>query len=602
MRLLRLSFVLALLFFVSPVFPQLDRIPGAALSAAAAEQFLAEAERLIGQGRWEAALALLERGTDFAGVSSDISYLLALARYHEESPLPAVREALGRAFEAGCWVNYSPVRAYLLEAEVLIWLRDYAGALRVLDMAEGGVPEFWAFSGPDAGKDGGEFPPRQEDQSRLAMLRLLALRGFPDQAGFLRSLGLVLDRYPRDPGPVELLFRWAAGRAPGNSGAPERALVDLALRRLPFLVESSPRLAYLAAPFIRDAEEARRLVSAYRARGRAERESLPLSIDLGLTGGRAAVEEFFAAPPADSLDRALIRRVWSLLQSREDREFFRQKLLGYSGLISADSDGDGRREERVWYSGGVLREYQGDADQDGLSELRVFFSSGGIPLWGEQALDEGRRIRIEWESYPAVLRAELGDLVFTPAPGGFFFAPLRFTWLAAEELPGAPAGESGLPCPEADAGQARLNPRTLVSSALNIRRPSREFPGALEYIELEGGVPRRAVEILEGKTLSLTEFSRGLPRIQRLDLDMDGRMETVRRFREASPDEAAPWNYEKILESVETDRDWDGLYEIGEFFLPDGTVIFSWDTDGDGVRDYVETRGNEGPDPPAGTD
>jgi hypothetical protein len=375
-------------------------------------------------------------------------------------------------------------------------------------------------------------------------------------------------------------------------------LVELALRRLPFLLDSSPRLAYLAAPFIRDTEEARRLVSAYRTMGRAERESLPLSLDLGLISGKAAVEEFFAASPEASLEKDLIRRFWSLLPNREDREFFRQMLLGYSGQIFSDSDRDGRAEEWVRYSGGVVQEYRGDADQDGLPELRVFFSSGGIPLRGEQA-PEG--IKVEWEPYPAVLRAAWGDLVFSPAPGDLFFSPLRFTWLAAGESPGAPAGESGLPYPEADPRQGRLNLRTLVSQALNIRRPSREFPGALEYIELEGGVPRRAVEILEGKTVALTEFNRGRPRVQRLDLDLDGRMETIRHFRETVLDEGAPWDYEKILESVETDRDRDGLYEIEERFLPDGTVIFSWDSDGDGLRDYVETRKNSGA-PPAAQD
>jgi tetratricopeptide (TPR) repeat protein len=589
-------FVLPVLIFpVFSVFSQLNSVAGAALSSAVAERFLGEALRLIEEDRWGEALTVLERGDDFADVSSDISYLLALVRRHEGFPLPAVREALRRAFETGCWVSSPPAQAYLLEAEILIWLRDYAGALRVLDAAEGGVPEFWSFSGPDAGKDGGEFPPRREDQSRLMMLRLLALKGLPDRSEFLRHLMLALDRYPRDPRPVEMLFLWAAGREAGNSGSPERTLIDLALRRLPFLLDSSPRLAYLAAPFIRDTEEARRLVSAYRALGKAERESLPISVELGLIDDGQAVEEFFKAPLETGLEKSLIQRVWSLLRSREGRELFCQRLLAYSGLIYSDSNGDGRIEERVHYSAGIPREYYGDADQDGIPELRVFFSAGGVPLWAEQALGEGPGITVEWESYPAVLRAELGELIFDPAPGNFFFAPLRLILLTAGVLSGetAPAGELGLPYPEADAGQARLNPRTLVSHALNIRRPSREFPGAFEHIELEQGIPRRAVEILEGKVVALTEFSRGLPRTQRLDLDLDGRMETVRHFREVPVDEAEPLAYEKFLELVETDRDQDGLYEIGEFFLPDGTVIYSWDTDGDGVRDYVEIRNND---------
>jgi hypothetical protein len=574
-----LFFLLALVFPAVPVFPQLDSVAGAALSNAAAEQFIGAAERLMGEGRWGEALALLERGGDFAGASSDISYLLAEARCHEGLPLPGVQEALRRAFDAGRWDRYSPAQAYLLEAQVLIWLRDYAGALRLLDRAEGELPEPWAPFG--SGKDAGEIPLRQEDQSRAVILRLLALKGLPDPDGFLRNLTFALDRYPRDPRPVEILFLWAAGRGE-NSGSPERALIDLALRRLSFLLDASPRLAYLAAPFIRDTEEARRLVSAYRARGQAERESLPVSLDLGLIDDGQAVEELFSAVPEAGLEEGLIRRVWSLLRSREGAEIFRRRLLAYSGAVYSDSDGDGRSEGRARYSGGALSEYCGDADQDGLSELRIFFSSGGLPLRAEQGGEGG--ITVEWESYPAVLRARMGELVFDPAPAGFFFAPVRFTRLA---------GDSGLPYPEADPQKPGLTSRTLVSHALGVSRPSREFPGAVERIELEQGVPRRAVEILDGKIVALTEFNLGTPRIQRLDLDLDGRMETIRHFRESSPDDAEPLAYEKILESVETDRDRDGLYEIGERFFPDGTVIYSWDTDGDGIRDYAETRKND---------
>ncbi|MDR2746944.1 MAG: hypothetical protein LBB77_05790 [Treponema sp.] len=582
-----------LLFPVFSVFPQLNSMAGAALSSAAAEQFLGEAERLIGEDRWGDALAVLERGGDFADVSSDISYLLARALLHEGFPLPGVLEALGRAFEAGSWERYSLTQAYLLEAETLIWLRDYSGALRALDRAEQGLPEMWTFSGPGVPSRAGGALPREEDQSRLVILRLLALKGLPGQDEFRRRLTLALERYPRNPRPVEILFLWAAGGQAGDSGSPDRALVDLALQRLPFLLDSSPRLAYLAAPFIRDAEEARRLVLAYRTLGNAERESLPVSIDLGLIDGEQAVEEFFAALPEAELEKGLVQRVWSLLRGGEDRGLFLQRLLGYSGVIYSDSDGDGRSEERVRYSGGVLREYRRDADQDGISELRILFSPGGVPLRAEQALGGGREIKIEWESYPAVLRAELGEMIFDSAPGNFLFAPLRFTRLAAGVLPGETPGNSGLLYPEADTRQGPLNPRVLVSQALSIRRPSREFPGAFERIELEEGVPRRAVEILDGKIAAITEFVLGLPRIQRLDLDLDGRMETIRYFRETSVDEAEPLAYEKILELVETDRDRDGLYEMGERFLPDGTVIYSWDTDGDGIRDYVETRKSE---------
>ncbi|MDR3248959.1 MAG: hypothetical protein LBT39_09260 [Treponema sp.] len=561
--------ILFLLLSLTPVFSS----PGLGVSSAAAEQYLLLAEQLTVDGRWDEALVLLERGGDFADVSSDISYLLAQARFHENMPLRSVLEALRRAFGADRWEHYSPAPARLLEAEVLIRLRSFSEALRALTLAE-------QNPGPGIGPDA-------DLGADAAILRLLALKGIPDLLEFRRFLGVTMDRYPRDPRPVEILFSWARDRLPDDrnaAGAPtDRTLIDLALRRFPLLVEISPRLGYLAAPFVRDLAEARRLLSAYRALGKAEKESLPVCLDLGIIDEWQAVEELFDMASDGLLDRDLILRVWSLLRNREGRNFFRQYLLRFSGMITGDLDRDGYYEARTRYVNGTPQEYYWDADQDRLAELHISFSSGGTPVSAEQESEQGQRIFIRWERYPAVLQAELDGIVYVPRPEDFFFTPIRFS-----ELTGG-GGEPGLLYPETE--NTRLTQRTLVSFALTIIRPSREFSGGFEHIELERGIPRRATEMLDNRIVAVTEFVLGRPRFQRLDLDLDGRMETIRRFREGrAADEADPLGYETILELVETDRDRDGLYEIGEQFLPDGTIIYSWDTNGDGVRDFFEER------------
>jgi hypothetical protein len=466
----------------------------------------------------------------------------------------------------------------------------------------------------------------------VAVLRLLALKGLGETEELLRALRGAMERYPRDPRPVGILLAWAQDRMPESAAfrGEDRELVDLALRRLPPLLEGwelegtemSPfgprfrgsftplRLACLAAPFIRDTAEARRVVAACRARGRPERESIPVSLDLGIIDEGQAMEELFDPDVAGGgigegpgiLDRDLVRRVWSLLRDRESRAAFRRRLLRFSGVLATDTDRDGSYEERSRYSLGTVREYYRDADQDGLEELRVSFSSGGIPqeAWlipggMPEAVGEGGEagnaaaplgLHLRWERYPAVLDAEADGVVFIPAPETFFYAPLRFSPLPGDDGIG---GEPGFLYPEAELPQIRLTGRTLVSFAATIVRPSLEFPGGLERIAMDRGVPRRAVETLDGRVVGVTEFVRGQPRIQRVDLDLDGRMETIRRFREGAPAED-PLSYERIPEFVETDRDRDGLYEMGEQFFPDGTSIYSWDTDGDGIRDFFETR------------
>jgi hypothetical protein len=398
--------------------------------------------------------------------------------------------------------------------------------------------------------------------------------------------------------------------------------MDLVLRRLPYLLDAEPRLAFMAAPFIKDREEARRLVGAYRGSRKPLSESIPVSLTLGLIDARAAVEELFAPSASGAgdmtIDRDLIRKLFALLQDDESRDFFRRMLFQFSGAITADADQDGIPESRARYREGVMEEFSWDADQDGLGELAVFFDAGGLPQWAEQVTlpeslepaagpapveqadlpagrvfaipaGDGERTKalIFWEQYPGVLRAELEGVTYIPAPGEFLFGPIRFTALAE-----GGAGP-GLLYPLTEPWNIRISRRTLVSFSRTILRPSGEFEGVVERIDLLRGIPLQAVEILEGRPVAVTEFVRGKPVTQRIDLDLDGRMETIRRFQDEAADSGGLPDYKKIIRFSESDWDGDGIFETGEQYLSDGTVVYSWDMDGDGEREYSEIKAKE---------
>jgi tetratricopeptide (TPR) repeat protein len=556
-------------------------ISGQTGDVAAAEKYAGWAQGAIDAGRWREAEAALERAADYAGVSSDLSYLLALARSHENRPAGAVLEAARRALEADRWRRYTPGAGRLLEAETLIRLRAFSTALESLAAA-----------------------PESADAARL---RILALRGLPDMPAFRSAVSRALERYPRDPRPVRILFETLRTN-PGPSGN-EGELIALALRRLPFLLESDPELAYLAVPFIRDAEEARRLAAAYRGGGlapAARREinpaSLPGALSLGVIDEAQAMDELFHPPallssarPAELiLDRALLREIWSLLRTEDARAGFIRNLLSLSGVITEDAHGDGYMETRTRYRDGVIAGYSHDADQDGLPELEIFFTAG-VPDRAEFVVSPGPsgdgplfpvkdgerpKALLWWERYPAVLRTELAGLAYLPRPLELLYAPVRLSPLFGSG-PLYPEGES-----------AGLTRRALVSFSLVIERPSVNFDGALERIELNRGVPWRAREYLGGRIVSETEFRLGRPVNQRIDLDLDGRLETVRRFRgdsEFNPEDLEGWDYEKIIALSESDWDEDGIFEYGEEHFPGGTVIRSWDINKDGIREFSET-------------
>ncbi|MDR0387990.1 MAG: hypothetical protein LBH57_08125 [Treponema sp.] len=571
----RVLLALWLLTALTVLSAQESRVPAAG-DAAVAERYADWAVTAISDGRWAEAGAALERARDFADVSSDLSYLLALVRSHENRPGGAVLDAVRRGLDTDRWNRYSAVQARLLEAETLLRVRAFTETLRCLAMIPDADAE-WYGAG-------------------IACFRLRALLGLRDIPSFHSAMALALEQYSRDPEPARILLRYAARTTVPEAAA--RDLVETVLKRLPLLLDKAPDLAYLAAPFMRDTEEAGRFVAAYRALGSAAPESIPAALNLGVIDDDMAVEELFRR---ETLDKDLLLEVWKLLRGSGGREVFGRNLSLFSGVIQEDADYDGYAETRTRYAGGAIEEYIYDADQDGIFEWHVFWNAGipvraGIavsPEGGTQGAEALRgsvrlplrdadlpRASITWERYPSVLSAGFEGLTYRFNPLEFAFSPLLIA-----EIP----EDGGLPYPERDPRGTRLTGRTLASFAAGLERPGREFPGALELVTLERGVPRRAAEYLEGRAVSVTEFLRGRPVVQRIDLDLDGRMETIRRFRVQAgppgPEEGR--GYVWIPESSESDWDGDGIYETGEEYLSDGSIARSWDLDKNGNREYT---------------
>jgi hypothetical protein len=546
---------------------------------AVAEKYLLWAEDAIGAGDWPQAHAALERAADFADVSSDISYLLALARSHENESRRLVLHALERAIAVGKWKHYTPAQARLMEADQLIALRRYSAAIDTLEA-------YKAIAGESAD---------------AALLRLAALKGLgsnfteprprslnmPVPAEFRRRMLETLDRYPRDPRPMRILFDYYSAREPVRDDIP---LIEIALKRLPFLLESDQELAWMAAPFISDTVEARRLVAAYRAGSLRSRQdiafkphpgSIAPALNLGLIDDADAIDELFSQ---SILDKDTIINIDGLLRSEEGRNHLARKLHSFTGEITENDDYDDYSESRAVYYQGGLQEYYFDADQDGITDLYVAFITG-TPQFAELAAmpaaspslaalrESGReQARVLWERYPSVQKTELRNEIWLSAPGGFPFAPIIF-----EEI-GATNTYAGLLFPRVNPLGSGLNRRMLAYYAVSVRRPSAEFEGGVEQVFFVKGIPVRAEVTLNGLTVSATEYENGYPVIQRLDMDADGRMDTTRRFDRRG------------LRSIETDWHGDGLFGSAELYRGNGSVVYSWDMDGDATREYSETR------------
>jgi hypothetical protein len=607
---MKLRLLLFLILFSSVVFCVFAQRATEYGDGAMAQQYSQWVQKEIDEGRLNEALAGLERAKDFANVSSDISYQLAFVRSALGKSRTSVIEALDYAVQVNRWVNYSSSDATLFKINQLIAMRKYADALSILD-----YDNIIATSA---------------DWLRLLALKGLAYGGNINALARFRSLVLItMDRYPADHAPFVVFFDYARSKKPADISESDRSLLELVLKRLPFILEVEPELAWMAAPFIKDTAEARRYVSAYRSGGlhrsppeysstardfRPHPASIPAALNLGLLADREAVEELFSGtrginyPLPDGfipvtngdpiLERKIIEDVFKMLGSDEGKDLFMQKLLSFTGMIISDDDNDGIVDHYTVYNSGVISEYAYDRNQENIFDLRIGFSGEGSPVLGEIPITGVKTpARVQWDNsvtgsrYPSVKQITLGKEDFMFRPAEFQYAPLELIIL------GGSVNYSGLAYPVPMYQYIELTRRSMVSFAWVLNRPSEEFSGAVERIFFERGIPRQAVEVLEGNNVSITEFMNGLPYIQYIDLDADGRMETVRRFKKPEPGQATELYYEivnylSLVESSQSDWTGEGVFKTGEAYLPDGSVVYSWDMDGSGSMNYSEI-GNE---------
>jgi tetratricopeptide (TPR) repeat protein len=560
----------------------------------AALQYVQWIQQAIDEQKWEDALAAANRAMDFSGVSSDVSYLLAVVQTHFKNSIrqKAVVDNLNKAIEANRWVKYSEYHAQLLKAQMLISMREYNDAIICLDKIES--------SGSRADS---------------AIMRLLALRGMASgkepgydyvyaSAQFRSNVLLAMDRFPNDPRPLRIFFEYAHNRKPQPSELPEGDinLLELAFKRLPFLLEADPELAWMAAPFMRDLEFAKRSAASYRSGNLSNEEkfkpnpaSIPVALNLGLIDDKTAIEEIFAAVSEREpvIKKELIIDTYKLLRSEEGRDAFTRKLLAFTGFVITDDDNDGYIENIVHYRTGFIDNLIDNLSSNIFSVIVNFgldndpekisvFITRNDSLRGQ---DFPQSVNLQWERYPFVKQAELEKETFKFGHAIFNYAPVNFIEL------GGSNNLSGLQYPALVYQYVTLTFHALFSSCSSYSRPSLEIDDATETVYMDKGVILRVIETLSGRQVSVTEFEKGLPVTQHIDLDIDGRMETIRLFRRppAGYKLENPLDYRRLVASSESDWAGDGLFKTKEVYQQDGSVVYSFDVDGGGEMNYSET-------------
>jgi len=280
------------------------------------------------------------------------------------------------------------------------------------------------------------------------------------------------------------------------------------------------------------------------------------------------------------------------LRSEEGRNYFTGKLLSFSGIIVSDNDGDGYIDSYSFYDKGVIRNFGIDSYQNNIFDFAINFNVDGVPVFAIiPVIGQADYAAIQWERYPSVQKVIMENEILMFRPADFHFTPVSFIEIGGSRT------RHGLLYPEISEHHMGILYRNLVFSCLTITRSGVEFEGAVETFYMEHGLPLVAVQTLNNQQVSVTEFQGGLPVIQYIDFDLDGRMETIRLFRGLSSVDIPPgssaqeWQftgYRRLLASSQSDFSGDGLNITREVYRQDGSVVYSWDIDSSGELNYLE--------------
>jgi len=537
--------------------------------------FVRTAAERAAMGDWDGATRIIAGAVDTDSPGSDALYFAALAVLRTRDDAGAALSLCEASIASGTFSLYGRGDAVDLEASLLARLRRYEDCLRLLQETSG---------------DGaGALDPEQY------RLKALSYLGLGRQAEAVRELREAADRFPADPRFPQLYFERMAA---GNPSPGSHALGDLFIRRLAPLADRDPALLVLAAPCILDSRQREDAIRAFRAQGGRSARATLEALRYGIIGDEAALNEFFAGSYPVFLSD--LGSLVDLLGTATGRQRLSSLLGAYTGRILVDRDGDGYAEETALYSAGRLVSWKGDEDQDGLAELSMSFNEG-VPADLVVVLEDCR-VEARYANYPYV-----GSLEFVPAKA---CAGLASLVRPADAVDGMDSGgglegradETYYFAPEAfilrplslQAFPAASDPAMFVPGLLPMPSPTRTaaagaalrlestVSGIKDRIDLDRGIPLRRTRYAGGKPYAILDYARGLPGIERVDADGDGRFEMQRGYLPGADASDASIAWARI------DADGDGIFEYRE----EMTFPFrkEWDLDSNGSVDAAEYR------------
>lgn len=571
-----------------------------------ATRYLGRAENAFSTGNYDTAVLNAEMGLAYDDSISDLWYIAAAAENARGADKAIVLPLVARALnDNGQWVDYNKDGARLLYASILCDVDRHTEAIAVLDAAP------FIYSA-DA-----------EYIRAKSYYRMGTARGTELARNKINTARRI---YQNDTRFTRLFFRheyaalrntiWTSRATTGSTGAMAtasamptivRSIANAFITKMPEYDNPDDELEIYAAIFA-EGEERKRLLSAFSAHGMKHPLYALAAVRENIMTQNAAVDYFFSME-SEEVELSLLSDFVNIITEQNARKHLAEMLNAYSGLLTIDTDGDLDLNMRVQYMRGRPETIRWDKNHDGIDEWTVKCDFG-VPV--EAATGDGT-FRVKYGTYPAIVAATFSSESFN---GSYTFADEMYSWTPCEiYIPEAFSKLDGceffVPRPIIDAQPPK--PEDLVSAASHYESAIDERAGAAVVFTLVESQPVTADYKANGKLYAHGIFEAGLPVSRAVDNDGDGIFETTQFFG-YDPDNSMHqaesereflrkqlFNMPEMptgiyVNKVQTDTDNNALPDYTEEYLPDGGIIASWDTNGDGVWDtqyyrYPKTDG-----------
>ncbi len=385
---------------------------------------------------------------------------------------------------------------------------------------------------------------QRQQQFLQLTCRALQAEGRPEQ--LLKSVRTGIELYPADPFFQEHLIRLDSEY--------QRRVREEVLRgsdpeyygrgAYQALIRSSSRPADLA-----------RLLAVYNSRWGTDLFSRVQSFRLNRELTRQELEQLFTdLQELSESQLEMLQRIAAVFDAEADME---TAFESFSGTISRDPDNDGQDEIRESYAAGRVQTVEENRDGDAEYERVVQFENG-VPVWFEIQLEDQNSMKLYYQSYPEVARAE-------NALGSSLIRMKLVPYSVRYELPGwsGYTPPAAVPLPQLES----VPPvSTLLARSAEINAEERDV--AYGFSREKG----RIETVRDSNAEIQADMLRGTLTERRRDSDGDGFYEIREYYRDGT------------LVRISYDGNKNGTPEYVEEY--EGTPVRLWDTDEDGIIEY----------------